>query len=472
MRVMLASRSVLVLILPLTLAAAAVGCAAAAPAGLPGSPAYASPGAGAPMTVSAQRGATEEMSAPPPPVPGIAGGDRAPSPMTMETSAPTERPMATVATPPQQSTIRAGEWDDNANYREFQSWLASESSLKFHRVDIRDRRFLVVRDAQGKAVPRCRVVVRDEAQHETTLTTVASGRAILFPRAEGLQGSTLSATASCAGTTASASFSLVDPDGVVDLKLPASRQLAATPTVDIGFILDTTGSMSEEITAVKATLQRVASSLGGQNVHVRVGMVAFKDRGDEYVTRVFPMTTDLDSFQREVASVSASGGGDTPESVNEGLHAAMTRLAWGQDSIAQFAFLVGDAPPHLDYAQDFDYAAEMKDAAHRGIQIFTVAASGMDEQGQAVWRQLAAYTDATNLFVLRGGAGPQSTGAGDPLSSCGGTQQSYSSGNLDGLILAKIRHELHGVDRDPLKIPGAFRDENAKPCNERFLATD
>ena len=88
----------------------------------------------------------------------------------------------------------------------------------------------------------------------------------------------------------------------------------------------------------------------------------------------------------------------------------------------QLAFLVGDAPPHLDYAEDADYAVEMRSAAHRGIQMFTVAASGMDPLGQAVWRQIAQYTQATNLFVLRGGAGPQSTGGGDPASSCGGTQ--------------------------------------------------
>jgi hypothetical protein len=126
--------------------------------------------------------------------------------------------------------------------------------------------------------------------------------------------------------------------------------------------------------------------------------------------------------------------------------------------------------PILFAAQDFDYAAEMKTAAHRGIQIFTVAASGMDDLGQIVWRQVAAYTGATNLFVLRGGAGPQSTGAGDPKSSCGGTHTSYTTGSLDALILSKIRHELAGMDRQPLVIPGLRVDENAKPCGERVLS--
>ena len=133
------------------------------------------------------------------------------------------------------------------------------------------------------------------------------------------------------------------------------------------------------------------------------------------------------------------------------------------------AVLIGDAPPHLDYPNDFDYAVDMKDAAHRGIQVFTIAASGMDELGQVVWRQIAQYTDATNLFVLRGGAGPQSTGAGDPTSSCGGTQTQYRSGNLDALDRPSASAASSpNIDGDPMRIPGVGTDENAKPCAQRL----
>jgi hypothetical protein len=369
-------------------------------------------------------------------------------------------------------SIKAGEWDDNANYHEFLRWLGTEEGTPFHHVDVSERRFLVVRDSAGKGVPRCPVVVTDAQQHRTSLVTSPSGRAILFPHAEGLTGRQLAATAACAGTSAQASFSLDANSGVVDLRLPSARMLPLARTIDVAFILDTTGSMSEEIQAVKSTVQKVTASLDGSDVHVRIGMVAYKDRGDEYVTKVYPMTTALGAFQSEVASVSASGGGDMPESVNEGIHVALNGLQWNPDAIAQFAFLIGDAPPHLDYAQDFDYATEMKTAAHRGVQIFTVAASGMDDLGQVVWRQVAEYTNATNLFVLRGGAGPQSTGAGDPKSSCGGTQTQYTSGQLDVLILRKIRQELAGIDRDPMRIAGLNGDENAKPCSERMIATE
>ena len=114
----------------------------------------------------------------------------------------------------------------------------------------------------------------------------------------------------------------------------------------------------------------------------------------------------------------------------------------------------------------------MKRASHRGIQLFTVAASGMDSLGQVVFRQMAQFTGVTNMFVLRGGAGAQSTGGGDPASSCGGTHTNYSSGKLDELIVSKIRHEVKALDADPMRIAGLNTDENAKPCNERLVFND
>ena len=424
---------------------------------------------------------------PPPPSPSLARApakkSRASAPAATSVAGPSTGARGAVAADevarsrpmvaePVAAAVKAGEWDDNANYREFQKWIASEQGLPFHRVNASDRQFLVVRDADGKAVPRCPVVVSDEQGHRVTLTTTASGRALLFPHAEGLAGRDLSASTSCQNSSASTRFSLAQSDGVIDLKLTVKRVLPPTRDVDLAFILDTTGSMSEEIAAVKATIQKVASALASSNVRLRVGLVEYKDRTDSFVTRVYPMTSDAAKFSRTVAGISAGGGGDTPEAMNEGLHVGLTGLEWSGNAVARMAFLIADAPPHLDYANDPDYVADMRDAAHKGIQVFTVAASGMDTLGQVVFRQIAQYTGATNLFVLRGGAGAASTGAGDPRSSCGGLQTSYSSGNLDALIVSKVTRELRGLDRDPLKIAGLRVDENAKPCSERLMIAE
>ena len=375
-------------------------------------------------------------------------------------------PKSTPATAPPAAVqgVKAGEWDDNANYREFMRWLGTRPAPA-HYVNLRDRRFIVVRDVQGLGVPNCRIIIKDESQRQAELTTLASGRALLFPHAEGLTGEELTASTSCGGG-AQTHFALSDPEQVVELRLGQARSMPSR-NIDIVFILDTTGSMSEEIDAVKATVGKVAGALRDSQVGIRLGMVDYKDRGDVYVTRILQLSDDLPGFSQQVSGLKAGGGGDTPESVNQALHVAVNQLSWNTGAFARLAFLIGDAPPHLDYASDYDYVLEAREAAHRGIQLFTVAASGMDTLGQVVWRQVAAYTGATNLFVLRGGAGPQSTGAGDPKSSCGGTQTAYTSGNLDALMLAKINGAIHALDRDPLRIAGLLMDENAKPCAER-----
>lgn len=369
------------------------------------------------------------------------------------------------------SGVKAGEWDDNANFREFQRFLAS-SPTNHRKMDLNDRRFVVVRDKSGHGVPRCRVTVRDGSRTSSFLTT-ASGRAIVFPHAEGMKGEKLTATAACAEGSAEASFPLYDgQDGLVDLRLQAERAAVGNRIVDLAFVLDTTGSMSEEIAAVKTTIQKVAKVLSTEQTTVRVGLVEYKDRQDPFVTKVYPFATDLAGFAQRVGQISASGGGDTPEDMNAGLHVAISQLAWSEQSVARLAFVIADAPPHLDYQDGPDYVADMKTASHRGIQLFTVAASGMDNLGQVVFRQMAQFTGGTNMFVLRGGAGPQSTGGGDPGSSCGGTHTNYSSGKLDELIVQKIRRELKALDADPMRIAGLKADENAKPCDQRVVSID
>src|SRR5262249_17384607 len=90
------------------------------------------------------------------------------------------------------SGVKAGEGDDNATSREFQKFPGT-AAVVYPPVDLRYRRFLVVRDAQGKPIPRCRVKVSDNEQHQASFLTTASGRAIFFPKGEGLTGASFKA---------------------------------------------------------------------------------------------------------------------------------------------------------------------------------------------------------------------------------------------------------------------------------------
>jgi len=361
--------------------------------------------------------------------------------------------------------VRAGEWDDNANYRDYVKWI-KESPRNVARLDVSDRQFLVVKDKNGKPVPNCTISI-DAGDTKVSLVTMASGRALWFPHAYGA-GAKASATAHC-GQDSIATQVNGQLDTVTQFVLSSSRDLPKRRTIDLAFVLDTTGSMSEEIDAVKQTIRTVADQLSTEQTDVRIGLVEYKDRGDELVTRTYAFSSDLGAFARKIDGIAASGGGDMPEDMQKGVSDAIDKLQWRRDAVSRMVVVIADAPPHLDYQDEKTFADSAKLAASRGIKLFTVSASGMDDTGQIVMRQMAQFTGASNMFVLRGGAGPQSVGGGDPKSSCGGTQEQYASGKLDKLIVNKVRQELAAVDADPMRIAGLGKDESAKPCNERIV---
>src|SRR5882724_9279391 len=51
-------------------------------------------------------------------------------------------------------------------------------------------------------------------------------------------------------------------------------------------------------------------------------LVAYRDMGDDYVTRTFDLTTDIQDLYANLLELKARGGGDWPESVNEALDVA------------------------------------------------------------------------------------------------------------------------------------------------------
>ena len=390
------------------------------------------------------------------------------SPGAPSVAAPADLAVAAPSPPVQRSLgVKAGEWDDNANYRDFLAYIGAAGGIE--KLNVSNRQFVVVEDAQGKGVPNCALKI-SEGETNVSLVTMASGRAILFPKAHNLSSNTFKVSATCGSknATATGTIDASEPDGVTRLKLSASRVEAQKPVVELAFVLDTTGSMSEEIESVKETLDKVVKRFDN-SATIRVGLVEYKDKGDSFVTKVYPFTTDLVAFRKQIDGISASGGGDTPEDVNSGLAATLSELKWSADASSRLAFLIADAPPHLDYPNGVPYSASAKKAAAAGIKVHTISASGMDDVGQAVFRQVAQFTGGSNMFVLRGGAGPQSAGAGDVKSSCGPTHDNFTSGNLDELIIRKVKLELAALKANPLSIAGLGQDENAKPCEKRVL---
>ena len=165
----------------------------------------------------------------------------------------------------------------------------------------------------------------------------------------------------------------------------------ARPVVEVAFVLDTTGSMGPLIEGAKRKIWAIATAIVDEfpGAEVRMGLVAYRDIGDDYVTRVFNLTTDIQDLYAKLLELRAAGGGDWPESVNEALHIAVTKLAWTQGSdICRIMFLVGDAPPHMDYAQDTKYPEVIRMARDRDITVNAVQA-GSARDTERVWREIA-----------------------------------------------------------------------------------
>lgn len=186
---------------------------------------------------------------------------------------------------------------------------------------------------------------------------------------------------------------------------PGGTEAVATPRVEVVFVLDTTGSMGGLIEGAKQTIWSIANAIATGEPHpdIRMGLVGFRDRGDNYVTTVTQLTEDLDAVYGNLMGFSAGGGGDGPESVNQALHEAVTAISWSDDrNTLRMVYLVGDAPPHMDYDNDVLYADTCAIAAARGIVINTIQCGG-DTTTTGVWQQIARAAEGEYFAIAQDG---------------------------------------------------------------------
>jgi Mg-chelatase subunit ChlD len=177
------------------------------------------------------------------------------------------------------------------------------------------------------------------------------------------------------------------------------KEASARPHMDLAFCIDTTGSMQGEIDMVKTKTKSLVAQLshGKPSPIVRVGVVAYRDFGDVYVTKIFPFSDDIDKVVKDISDLKADGGGDGPEAVDRGLHSAIKELKWSSDKhTAKVLFLIGDAGPH-GTASDLDWRADCRAAIASGIQINTIGCAGLEgysaPSGVDVFKQIAHLAD-------------------------------------------------------------------------------
>jgi len=163
--------------------------------------------------------------------------------------------------------------------------------------------------------------------------------------------------------------------------------------------------MTGLIQAAKENIWSIASSMAQAQgaPEIRIGLVAYRDRNDKYVTKVVDLSSDLDSVYAQLMDFEADGGGDSPESVNRALAEAVNKMSWSQDKDAyKVVFLVGDAPPHMDYPNEMRYPEIVRLAKSKNIVVNAIQC-GIDVSAKRRWKHIAQLGAGDYFQVAQSG---------------------------------------------------------------------
>ncbi|MGC4114249.1 MAG: VWA domain-containing protein [Myxococcales bacterium] len=179
----------------------------------------------------------------------------------------------------------------------------------------------------------------------------------------------------------------------------------ARPRIELVFAIDTTSSMGGLIQAAKTKVWSIVNqiSTGKPTPEVRMGLVAYRDRGDAYVTQVTDLTADLDAMYSKLMGFQAQGGGDGPESVNQALADAVNRISWSEGNRAmKIIFLVGDYQGHMDYEDDQKYPVTTQQAVRKNITIHTIRC-GSNGDAETQFKDIAVKAEGTYFSIEQSG---------------------------------------------------------------------
>ena len=303
---------------------------------------------------------------------------------------------------PRPGLLTAGEWNDNAEYdfllklmQTNQEWRIFEQRWQMNLA----RRTEVKVTAKEKPVPNAVVELLDDSgQSLWAARTDNNGTAYAFAGFNKNKDAAEPATVrvSYGGAQVQKPYAAGKN---YEISLTGARVQA--PALDLMFVVDTTGSMQDELNFLNAELINVIDQVRHDNANIptRLSVNVYRDAGDEYVIRSTPFDADLKNARDFLSKQMGDGGGDYEEAVEQALDDAINKHDWDMDARARLLFLVLDAPPHNTKS----IAAEMHkltaQAAAKGIRIIPVASSGVDKDTEFLLRALATASGGTYVFL-------------------------------------------------------------------------
>ena len=302
-------------------------------------------------------------------------------------------------------TLTAGEWIDNDHLTFWNSlhqiedtgW--SEYSTLWSRA-YTVRTFVTV-TFDGKPVENAAVTVTGADSILWTAKTDNEGKAYLFYSPSELNGD-LIVTADYGNYSAKTTITSDNYTAAsIELTADSEIDIQHAKSLDLMLVVDTTGSMHDELFYLQAELESVINRAASDNgnIPVRLSVNFYRDDGDEYVVRDFAFTENISQAIADLKAQDADGGGDMPEKVNAALDNAINSHDWSENS-TKLLFIILDAPPHSD---DANAVTAMNDltaqAAEKGIRIIPILASGGDKEAEYLMRDVAMKTGGTYLFL-------------------------------------------------------------------------
>lgn len=349
------------------------------------------------------------------------------------------------------SGLKAGFADDNKQFNYYLQFLDQYGPRVAHiPVAIQERVIFKINDLADKPVPNAWVKIYNGSTVLTQGRTYPDGTFLFFPSFYSGLNKNLEAEITAEGATARMDFRR-DGRREVNVRLNIRRRIPERIPLDIVFILDATGSMGEEIRQLKNSIEVINLNIAAlsSKPSVRFGLVAYRDRGDEYVTKVIKLTEDLESFQNQLDKIEAGGGGDEPEDLQSALQDAITKMDWNDHGV-RLAFILTDAPPQLYKDQNYTYITAAIEAKSKAIKIFSIGCGGLDLRGELVLRQIAQLTLGKYIFLTYGEKGESDGGQIGSVSHHTGAN--YQTDKLEALIIRFVKDELQYLSDKPIEL--------------------
>lgn len=309
-------------------------------------------------------------------------------------------PSAPLADAGEPFVLTAGEWNDNDNWGFFLN-LVHSGTIAFPVYGLNPtNRIAVTVTHEGAPVRNQTVTLSAGDEVLWTAATDRDGMAYLFYD-DAYAGETLllqSADAEDISVVIPAAEDGSQGGGApllaYEMETAASAQ--SYDSTEVMFILDTTGSMGDEISYLQKDFAAIAEEVSDDSITFSVNF--YKDAGDEYVMRCNPFTDDVKDIQKKLNAEYADGGGDTPEAVAEILDETMNRGDW-HGNTNKIAFLIFDAPPHNTVEKQQMVLQAIAAAAARGVHLVPVVASNAERDTELFGRAAAIMTNSNYVFL-------------------------------------------------------------------------